>query len=169
MKTRAVTRPALQSVSYGLVSEFSVVAPQLEYPSLMMVFVLMILLLATRKTIPKDVYDSWNSEILIIGSDDEDFSDIESPSAIDVKQDRDDIISINSTSTEPDEGVVQEDKLTSSLFDLKLEELEDSPLQEKGKGKAKAKALITPPRNHSQGRFQINLIIVGLLLTTPHY
>ena len=72
-----------------------------------------ILLLATRKAIPDDVYDSWNKEPSIVGSDS---SEIESPGMND-KKDTDDIISIHGSDTSHGSDI--DIKLTSSLQESK--------------------------------------------------
>jgi len=95
----------------------------------------------TRKSIPDEIYDSWNKELLIIGSDSEiesdlfdDFQDSGPPVA-------DDIISI-STDSASDLDI----KLSSSMFDLAL----NTVPKDKGKSIKKYEDPITPPYKPSK-------------------
>lgn len=117
-----------------------------------------VLLLVTRKTIPDSVYDSWNKELVIIGSDSED--EIDSSITTDDKKSHNDIISISSTNSPRSDVDI---KLTSSLLDLNL--YDDSAIASKDKGKDPEKYtdLVTPPKK--SGRFLGDFIIFVLYLT----
>jgi hypothetical protein len=117
-----------------------------------------ILLLGTRKAIPDNVYDSWNKEPCIIGSNSE--SEIESPGAGD-KKDADEIISIHDTdSLDSDINI----KLTSSLLDLNLHK--DSGIASKDKGKGTAK-FTNPGTPQKPGRFG-RIFFFVLYLASPN-
>ena len=112
------------------------------------------LLLATRKAIPDDVYDSWNKEPCIIGSDSE--SEIESPGEGD-KKDADEIISIHDTDSL---GSDIDIKLTSSLLDLNL--YEDSGSKDKDKGRAKFTNPGTPQKPGRSGQIYFLCAILSI-------
>ena len=103
--------------------------------------------LVTRKSIPDEIYASWNKEPLIIGCDSKIESDL-----IDDSQDgnpvADDIISV-STDSASDLDV----KLSSSMLDLALSTVP----KDKGKSVKKYEDLITPPRK--PGKLSMHLSV----------
>jgi len=103
--------------------------------------------LVTRKSIPDEIYDSWNKEPLIIGSDSKIESDL-----IDDSQDgdlvADDIINV-STDSASDLDV----KLSSSMLDLALSTVP----KDKGKSVKKYEDPITPP--HNPGKLSMHLSV----------
>ncbi|KAN0094640.1 hypothetical protein V8E55_002927 [Tylopilus felleus] len=95
----------------------------------------------TRKAVSDNVYNSWNKEPIIVGSDSE--SEIESPGMGDQK-DPDDIISIHDTTNHDSSDI--DIKLTSSMLDLKLYQDPGVASKDKGKGMDKSTDPVTPPQ-----------------------
>ncbi|KAI6095151.1 hypothetical protein F5141DRAFT_1068640 [Pisolithus sp. B1] len=88
----------------------------------------------SRKAVPDDIYESWNTEPVVVGSDSD--ADSYSFSAIDT-----DVISILGTGSNSD----IDDKLSSSMIDLELNDhATQAVLLDRGKGAAKQQK--TPPR-----------------------
>lgn len=93
---------------------------------------------ASRKAIPDDIYESWNTEPIVVGSD----SDSES---YDFSANDTDVISISGTGSNSGNASDIDVKLSSSMIDLELNDhAAHVVLLDRGKGAAKQQK--TPPR-----------------------
>ncbi|KAI5995590.1 hypothetical protein EDD15DRAFT_2423402 [Pisolithus albus] len=97
---------------------------------------------ASRKAVPDDIYESWNTEPIVVGSDSD--SDSYDFSANDT-----DVISISGTGSNSGNASDIDVKLSSSMIDLELDDHSTrAVLLDRGKGVAKQQK--TPPRQSGE-------------------